>query len=214
MLRDLAYPIPLQVIACLCDIDDEHIPDLKRWGQSFIELMSTVMSPDRQVEVAHDMAEYQRFFRAHIDRKRADPGDDLASELLAGGGAAPFTESELVTQMVNVVVGGHETTVHLIANVLHLLLRQPARWQAIVADRTLIPAVIEETLRVDAPVPALMRTATADTELAGSKIAAGDVADPELFDLHRRGESPRRWSSTVSRSWTSSGIERLFRRGP
>ena len=201
VLADLAYPVPLQVIGRLCGIGDEHLDRLKHWGQSFEEFMFSQSEPDRQVVLARDMVEYQLFMRDHIERKRAEPGEDVTSELIAGGGDQPFSEGELVSQMVGLFVAGHETSAHLIGNALHLLLVERARWRQVVADPSLIPTAVEETLRNDAPVPTFLRTATADTDLAGKKIAAGDrlvvifasanrdpkqFPDPDLFDLHRR----------------------------
>ncbi len=203
VMDDIAFPVPLQVIARLCDIDDADVEDLKRWGQSLVLLISSGLDPDGQVEMARDVVEYQRFMAALVARKRAHPGDDIASLLLAGGGDAPFSDEEVVHQMVGNFVAGHETTTHMIGNALHLLLSEPARWEALVADPSLIPAAIEETLRLDTSVPTFIRTATADTVLAGRKIAKGDnvlvvfasanhddqeFADPAAFDLHRKGK--------------------------
>ena len=201
VLRDLGFPIPLRVIAWLCGIGDEHIEALQRGGQSTMELVSSVAGPGRQVELARDVVAHRRLIRAHVERKRAEPGDDITSALIAGGGDTPFSDTEVVAQLISVVVGGHETTAHLIGNALHLLLSEPSRWADVVADPSLIPAVVEETLRIDSPVRTFMRTAAVDTELAGNRIAAGDTvlvvfgsanhddaqfADPELFDLGRR----------------------------
>ncbi len=119
---------------------------------------------------------------------------------MLAAGEDTFTEEELVFQMTGVLVAGHETTTYMIGNAIHLLLRQPEHWRAVVADRSLIPAAIEETLRADSSVPGFIRTATEDTEIAGRSIAKGEnvlvmyasvnhdedhFADPESFDLHR-----------------------------
>lgn len=203
VMGDIAFPVPLKVIARLCDIDDEHLDDLKRWGESLVLLISSPLEPEHQVQMARDMADYRRFMAAHVARKRKEPGDDITSQLLAGGGNEPFSDEELVTQMVGNFVAGHETTTHMIGNALQLLLSEPARWQAVVDDPSLIPAAVEETLRLDTSVPTFIRTATADTVLAGKNIAAGDnvlvvfasanhdeeeFTDPESFDLHRKGK--------------------------
>lgn len=152
------------------------------------------------------MVEFQLFIRDHIERKRREPGEDLVSQLIAGGGdEKPFSEDELVTQIVGFLMAGHETTTNSIGNALNLLLGERSRWEAIVADRSLIPAAFEEVLRVDTSVPTFLRTATADTELAGRKISAGDrvlvaygsanhdaevFEDPDSFRFDRLNDSP------------------------
>jgi cytochrome P450 len=200
VVGDIAYPIPLQVITRLCDVGDEYFDELKVWSQNFMAFISSVLEPDRQVEAAKDVVAFQLFLRDHIARKRADPGEDITSTLISGGGDAPFSDDELVTQLVNVLIAGHESTVHMIGNGLYALLRDPARWAEVVADRSLIPAAVEETLRIDSSVPTFMRTATQHTEIAGRTIAPGDTvlvvfgaanhdgqyfSDPERFDLGR-----------------------------
>jgi cytochrome P450 len=204
VISALAFPLPLRVIACLCDIDDRHIEHLKRWGQDFLALMSSVLSPERQVAVAQSVVEYQYFLREHIARKREHLGEDVTSELIAGSSDAPFSEPELVHQMMGLVFAGHETTTHLIGNALYHLLREPTRWAELVAHPAAIPAAIEEVLRIEPPIPTFIRTATANTALGGVRIAAGEnvlvvfgsanhdehhFPEPERFDLHRHSES-------------------------
>lgn len=200
LLANIAYPISLQVIARQCDIGDDHLDDLKRWGRSFKDLISSAHSAQRQVELAHDMVDYQLFMREHVNRKRVAPGADITSALIAGAGDEPFSESELVSQMVTLFVAGHETTAHMVGNALALLLGPVNQWREVVADRSLIPQAVEESLRFDGPVPTFKRTATVDTELGGATIARGDTVvvvfasanrdgeqfrDPDVFDLHR-----------------------------
>ena len=204
VISELAFPLPLRVIARLCDVDDSHIEHLKRWGQDFLALMSSIMSPERQVAVAQSVVEYQHFLREHIARKREHPGEDITSALITGCGDAPFSEPELVHQMMGLVFAGHETTTHLIGNALYHLLREPTRWAEIVAHPAAIPAAIEEVLRIEPPIPTFIRTATANTALGGVRIAAGEnvlvvfgsanhdehhFPEPERFDLHRHSES-------------------------
>ena len=204
VISELAFPLPLRVIARLCDIDDSHIEHLKRWGLDFLALMSSFMSPERQVAVAQSVVEYQHFLREHIARKRVHPGEDITSDLIAGGGDAPFSEPELVNQMMGLVFAGHETITHLIGNALYYLLREPTHWPELVAHPAAIPAAVEEVLRIEPPVPTFIRTATAHTALGSVPIAAGEnvlvvfgsanhdehhFPEPERFDPHRHSAS-------------------------
>jgi cytochrome P450 len=106
--------------------------------------------------------------------------------------------------MMGLVFAGHETITHLISNALYHLLREPTRWAELVARPAVIPAAIEEVLRIEPPVPTFIRTATANTALGGVPIAAGESVlvvfdsanhdehhfpEPERFDLHRHSAS-------------------------
>lgn len=201
---DIGYPIPLQVICRLCDIGDEDLEPFVRQHQAIEALNSPGLAPDRQVHCAQHLVDCELFVRQHIERKRAEPGEDVTSELIAGGGDEPFSESELVHQLLGVVVAATDTTDHLIGNALHRLLSEPSRWRDLVVDPSRIPAVIEEILRFDPPVVIFKRTAMADNELAGKKITEGDTimvvlasanrdskyfTNPNVFDLQRTNAS-------------------------
>jgi cytochrome P450 len=201
VMQAFAFPIPAQVITRLLGVGDEHAERLMWWGRSLIALISSALSTEQQVAAASDVANLQRFMADLVERKRAQPGDDIASQMLASG-EDTFTDGELVFQLTGLLVAGHETTSYMIGNAIHLLLRQPERWRAVVGEPSLIPAAIEETLRIDSSVPTFIRTATEDTELAGRRIAKGEnvlvayasvnhdeeqFTDPATFDLHRTG---------------------------
>ncbi|MGI8806375.1 MAG: cytochrome P450 [Acidimicrobiales bacterium] len=223
VMQALAFPIPVHVIARLLDVGDEHAEQLGQWGRSLIALISSAMDKEHQVAAATEVVSLQRFMADLVQRKRADPGDDIASQMLAAG-EETFTDDELVFQMSGLLVAGHETTTYMIGHAIHLLLRQPEHWQAVVADPSLIPDAIEETLRADTSVPAFIRTATADTELAGRKIAEGEdvlvvfasanhdedhFPDPGSFDLHRTSKVGHMGFGHGIHSCVGAGLARL-----
>ena len=223
VMQALAFPIPVHVIARLLDVGDEHAEQLGRWGRNLITLISSALGPEQQVAAATDVVNLQRFMADLLRRKRAEPGDDIASQMLAAG-EDTFTEEELVFQMTGVLVAGHETTTYMIGHAVHLLLREPEHWQAVVADRSLIPAAIEETLRADTSVPAFIRTATQDTEIAGRSIAEGEnvlvvfasanhdedhFPDPGTFDLHRTSKVGHMGFGHGIHSCVGAGLARL-----
>jgi len=183
------------------------------------------MDAEQQVAAATEVVNLQRFMVDLVRRKRAEPGDDIASQMLAA--EETFTEDELVFQLAGLLIAGHETTTYMLGHAIHLLLREPEHWQAVVADSSLIPGAIEEALRVDTSVPAFIRTATEDTELAGRRIAKGqDVLvvfasanhdedhfpDPGSFDLHSTSKVGHMGFGHGIHSFVGAGLERLVRR--
>lgn len=223
VMQALAFPIPVQVICRLLDAGDEYADRLGRWGRSLIALVSSALSPEQQLAAAIDVVNLQCFMAELLQRKRAEPGDDIASQMLAAG-EDRFTDEELVFQMSGLLIAGHETTAYMIGNALHLLLREPEHWQAVVADRSLVPAAVEETLRADSSVPTFIRTATEDTELAGRTIAKGEnvlvvfasanhdeehFPSPGTFDLHRTGKVGHMGFGHGIHSCVGAGLARL-----
>jgi cytochrome P450 len=88
-------------------------------------------------------------------------------------GERPLDMVELNVLVQQLLFAGHETTTNLLSNTCYALLRGPSLWQALRHDRTLIPHVVEEGLRYDAPVQGMFRTTTGDVEMHGVTLPAG-----------------------------------------
>jgi cytochrome P450 family 142 subfamily A polypeptide 1 len=109
-------------------------------------------------------------------------------------------EDALVHESLLILIGGDETTRHVISGGAYQLLADPTRWERLRADRSLLPSVVEESLRWVSPIKNMCRTATGDVELGGKTIHEGDkllllypsanrdedhFADPFTFDMTR-----------------------------
>ncbi len=148
-----------------------------------------------------DATEQMDYCHKLILERHASPGDDFLSGFVAeaferdGGLNLPY----LVSELRLVLVAGNETTQRLITNTMLLLLRNPGTMQRIRADRSLVPAALEESLRFEAPTQWVSRLCTTDTELGGVLVPAGEFVlllygsanrdetwkDPDTFDLDR-----------------------------
>ena len=131
----------------------------------------------------------------------ADDGTSLLARVAGGaGGSGPLTEAEAISNAAVLMFGGIETTEGMIANALLHMLSHPRGLELIRADRGLIPAAVEESLRLEPAAAVVDRYATADTVLAGLRIRAGDQVtvsiaaanrdpsvfpDPDAFDVRR-----------------------------
>jgi cytochrome P450 len=113
------------------------------------------------------------------EERRQAPADDLVSVLATVGsdpesGGEELSEAELAMFLIQLLVAGNETTRNLISGGLVALAENPGQWAALKADRSLIPAAVEELLRWTTPVISFMRTATAPTTIRGVAVAEGD----------------------------------------
>ncbi|MGW3205712.1 cytochrome P450 family protein [Streptomyces sp. NPDC001135] len=196
MIGRFALPLPLAVVFDLlgADADDHGILQVR--GHS-------VNGDEGDGEVSALTAEAMLdCLRALVEDKRAHPGDDLLSALLAAqDDDGRLTEQEVTSMAFLLVIAGHQTTVNLIANGLHALLTHPRQLAAVRADASLISGLIEEVLRHESPFGmASLRRTTQPVRIAGTTIPAGEFVqiallagnrdpdvfvDPDRFDITR-----------------------------
>ncbi|HYM56645.1 MAG TPA: hypothetical protein VES79_01670, partial [Solirubrobacteraceae bacterium] len=112
-------------------------------------------TPEEQVVHAENMAAYRKYLRDLVASKVDDRADDFASALLAIHDEDPeqLPHEEIASILFSLSFAGHETTNYLLGNLFRRLLEEPARWQQVVDDPSLIPGAIDETLRYDTSVP-------------------------------------------------------------
>jgi cytochrome P450 len=169
-VSELAAPFPLSVIAELLGIDEADREDFRRWSDAAIE--SPDLPPD---ETTSALGELAGFIVEHIRAKREEPGEDLVS-LLVGSeiDGCPLSKEELFMFLLTLLVAGNETTRTLLSGTVSALWEHPDQRALLAGDADLVPGAVEECLRWVTPVHAFCRTATADTEVAGTTIGEGD----------------------------------------
>jgi cytochrome P450 len=178
-VAELAGPLPVILIAELMGIDPARHGDFKRWADAVIVRgTGKPTTVDRQ-QLDATVAEFKTYLGGVIEARRAAPAgdDDLIATLVRDdGGAAGLSPAQALNFAVLLLLGGSETTTHLIGNALRALLADEALRARVQADRALVPALVEETLRFDPPVQSVLRRTTADVELGGRRIPAGAIA--------------------------------------
>ena len=200
VVEALAVPFPIRVIAAVLGLPPGREHDLWRWSEAAIP-GATDWPEDERMALLGEMAESLLGLAA--ERRRA-PADDVVSMLatveLDGD---QLTDDELGMFLIQLLVAGNETTRHSISGAVVALAEHPEQWERLRSDPSLVPTAVEEILRWTTPVSSFLRTATADTFLGGTGVAAGDPLlllyaganrDEEVFgaDVHRFdvGRSP------------------------
>ncbi|MFD1147804.1 cytochrome P450 [Saccharothrix hoggarensis] len=192
LLSHVAAPLPVEVIAELLGVPTRDRALLQPWSNAIVKMYEYDLAPDKRAAAEHAATEFVAYLRELVALRRATPGDDLVSDLVAvtGTDGAKLTEDELVATAVLLLMAGHEATVNVIGNGVRALMNHPSEWRRLVADPTLLPTAVEELIRYDSPLQLFERTATAPVTIAGhvvepgQKIAAllGAAArDPEVF---------------------------------
>ena len=131
--------------------------------------------------------------RAQPDQRHEDVLDNLC---FADDGGQELSDTEVVVHTFQLVVAATDTTRSLIASCLHRLLSERELWERVLADRSLLPQAIEESLRLDSPATFMIRTALEDQEILGRPVAKGDKLYLSLQSANRDEE---RWGTDAER---------------
>ncbi|HEX8437586.1 cytochrome P450 [Archangium sp.] len=171
-VAEFALLLPARVLNLFFGLDPSMVPTLKRWADDLVSIPASQPSPQRMAEVRQSLVEMEQCFNALIDERRARPGEDLVSELLR---VESLTHEELLSFLFGLLPAGVETTVYLLANTMFLLAEHPQEAARVRADPTLIPRLIEEVLRYEAPGQSSLRLTTEDVQLSGVTVPRGSL---------------------------------------
>src|SRR5712692_4408694 len=165
----LADQLPFVIIAEMLGVPAEHHVRFRKWSDAVASNSATMPGMPVDPEVREAVTALREYFTREIERRRAEPGDDLISALVAAHDSTEtLSTEELLAFVVLLLLAGNETTTNLIGNGLLALARNPAEYQRLRRDRALIASAVEEMLRYDSPVQMLMRFAQHDTEVGGT----------------------------------------------
>jgi len=201
LVHDIAAHLPMIMIGDALGVRPEHRADLLRWSDDMLKGLATEATADQLEAAGNAFAEYVLYATEVIADRRAEPRDDLMSILVhAEVDGDRLDDDEIVQESLLILIGGDETTRHVISGGVHQLLLHPEQWKALEADPDLRPTAVEEMLRWVTPIKNMVRTATRDVALAGQQIREGDelmllypsanrdesvFADPFRFDSAR-----------------------------
>jgi len=177
LIERLAYPLPVRVICSLLGVPAADESIFTGWSRALSRSIdpSVLRSADDDLAIEAAEVGLHDYLSELLAARRASPGDDLLSDLLAvQDGSDRISPPEVVSLAMLLLVAGHETTVNLIGNGTLALLRNPGQLDLLLASRELIPGAVEELLRFDSPVQISQRVVTEDMELAGRRVRAGD----------------------------------------
>ncbi len=208
IVRDLAYPLPVIVIAEMLGVPPDDREDFKRWSDEIVATLGPVVAEDvlkRASQSIHDLSQY---FRGIIAQRREEPREDLISSLIAAEEQGQIlSEDELLATAMLLLVAGNETTTNLIGNGMLALLRNPDQMRKLRDEPGLIQTGVEELLRYDSPVQGTGRVATEETAINGHVVTPGQVVftslgaanrDPAQFDEPDRLDITRSPNEHVS----------------
>ena len=195
LLDAYARTVPVIIIARLLGVPESRADDLLAWSNAMVAMYVTGRDRATEDRAIQATDAFVTFMRAHVDKKRKSPADDLISELIAAEeGGEKLSTDELITTCILLLNAGHEATVHTLGNTVKTLLERGIRH----AD----DKIVEEALRFDPPLHMFDRYVIEDCELFGHSFKRGDTVkcllgaanrdpapypDPHRFDPARTG---------------------------
>lgn len=203
----VSFPLPALVICELLGVPPGDRDEFGVWSEE-------AAHPTDEARSLAGMGALFGYVRELVERKRVDPADDVLSLLVAD---APEDPDGVAGLAAGLLFAGHETTVTAIDRGIVLLMTHRDRWDALVRDRSGIPAAVEEVLRVElpgteAPDGGTVRYATEDLHLGGVVVEAGDLV---LLGLHGPNHDPHRFPDPARFDTTRSPNPHLtFGYGP
>lgn len=202
IIQDLAYPLPVTVVADLLGIPREDHGKVKAWSDNFALFMGNPTNLAISKQAAQGMDHLMDYFRFLVSRRRANPQDDLLSSLIFTlEQEGSLDEEELFGNCVLLLFAGHETTTNLIGNGMLALFNNPDQLQLLQHQQSPLPLAIEELLRYDSPSQWTARLVKENTEIGGKMIGKGQsimllfgaanrdpdqFVEPDRLDITRR----------------------------
>ncbi|TFG95535.1 MAG: cytochrome P450, partial [Myxococcales bacterium] len=187
---EIAAPLPMILIGDMLGVQPEDRDTLLRWSDDLLGGLSTSASPEALASAARAAGEYVAYARRVIaDRRARPPQEDLMSVLVHAEIEGERLDDEaLIQESLLILVGGDETSRHVISGGMLALMRHPDERRKLLADPRRIPVAVEEMLRWVTPIQNMSRTATCDVERRGQTIREGE----KVLLLYPSGNRDRR----------------------
>ncbi len=200
VVAELAYPLPMMIISEMLGVETERLADFRRWSNGAINLQTSgTRAPSPAANLAN-AGELLQYVRSVVERRRREPCDDLISVMIDPAHGEPLDTEAVMLFALVLLVAGNETTTNSVGNTVDMLLRNPALLDTVAQNPSLIPALIEESVRLESPLRLMPRQAVEDTMIRNTPIPKGSnlvvmigsanrderaIENPECVDLRR-----------------------------
>jgi hypothetical protein len=206
LVRHVAFPLPLRVVTRVMGIPQVDEEQFAEWGLALGNTLEPIIPQEQRVAGRKADAAMYAYLQRLVRERRANPGDDMLSALIAAtdDDGVRLTDNELLVNCQVILVAGFGTMVGLISSGMDILVDRRDLWQRLAADRSLVPNLVEELLRLESPIQMTPRHVAEDVDVFGHQIAGGSRAlivegaanrDPRTFpnprdlDLDRENAS-------------------------
>ncbi len=184
LIGDFASAIPVQVIGNLLDVPMEEREPLRDWSLAILGALEPVIGPEVFARGNKAVKDFLSYLETLVARRRTKPGNperDVLTRLIQGeDNGERLTETELLHNCIFLLNAGHETTTNLIGNGLVALSENPAEKNRLIENPGSIKTAVEEILRFESSNQLGNRMTTAQVELSGITLAAGNLPNRNI----------------------------------
>jgi cytochrome P450 len=180
---DISSFFPLMVIMSIIGVPESDEKMMLRLTQEFfgskdkeLNRAKAALTPEQAMRVVSTIiADFTEYFRRVSEEKRRNPTDDLATVIaMAKVDGRPISDLESMGMYIEVSTAGHDTTASSLAGAIWALAERPDQFEKVKSVPSLIPGLVEETIRWTTPIFQFVRTAGIDCEVRGQQVAKGD----------------------------------------
>jgi cytochrome P450 family 142 subfamily A polypeptide 1 len=173
-VHDIAAPLPMILIGDMLGVEPADRDDLLQWSDDMVSAQSGNATEEQFVKAMNAMVGYSAFCEHAVAQRQMQPTDDLMSVLVhAEVDGDRLSPDDVLHESLLILVGGDETTRHVISGGVEQLLLHPDQRQLLVDDPSKITVAVEEMLRWVTPIKNMCRTVTVETEFMGQPMTAG-----------------------------------------
>jgi cytochrome P450 len=181
----LSVPLPLRVIAAQLAVAEGELEALKRWSDSAISAIGLGATREEHLVAAQCGVEFQQFMLERLRAPAELPAGTLVALVAAAGVEEGFTEAEQLSLLHQLMIAGHETTTSTLSSALYCLATEPTLLERVYAEPTGVRRLVEDTLRLHAPVQGLFRVTTGAVSLGGYELPSRAVLALRLASANR-----------------------------
>ncbi|HEY1566003.1 MAG TPA: cytochrome P450 [Solirubrobacteraceae bacterium] len=200
-IADIAKPYPSLVIAHVMGVSRRYAPKLHEWSNVIQRQFDATSLMQERGRIEAAVAEFYEWGDALIAARRDDPGEDLITDLIAAEAEGErLNHDELRNLVLNILVGGVDTSQSQLAHAVRLLALHPEQWEALRSDPDgLALRAVDEALRYEPITPFTARITTAEIEHRGVTFPAGSVVLVSAWHANRQGVEPDAFDITADR---------------
>jgi cholest-4-en-3-one 26-monooxygenase len=192
LVRDVAAWLPIEVIGQSLGFNPDDFGTLLEWSDTMLSALVGIQDEELMARVGDAFGGYVAYVAGAIAERRETPTEDLLSILVdAEVDGEKLTDDQILHDSLLILIGGDETSRHVMSGGVYQLLQDREQWERLHADRSLMPSAVEEMLRWVTPIRNMARQATEDVALRGKSIEKGQKLlllypsanrDEEVFD--------------------------------
>ncbi|MCZ4353753.1 cytochrome P450 [Roseovarius aestuarii] len=173
-VSQFSIPLPMALVSMIFDVDEEQVYRMKGWSDNFFAALTGHVAKQTVIDAAVDTLVFEEFVLERMQKARTEGSDCFIGKLLdQPEDEPPLTDAEVINICSQVLVGGNESTINFISNLVHTIATTDGLENRLRENPELIPNFLEESLRHETPLQAMYRITLEPVQIGGVDLPAG-----------------------------------------